>query len=59
MLLPGAVLLGSFVLLLYFLSMRLVQSHVAACGSVPLTIFTGGLGAWVLYQKGWTWTNFM
>lgn len=58
-LLPGAMLLGSFLVLLYSLGLRLCGSAIAACAAVPVTLFTGGIGAYSLYKAGWNWTNFM
>jgi hypothetical protein len=59
LLLPGSFLITSFLSLQYFLGLRLTSSVAAAALSVPVTLFTGGVGAWVLYEAGWNWSNFM
>ena len=55
---PGSLLLGSFFALFFCLGYRLTGNRFSACMSIPLTMFSGGIGAWVLWENGWTWDQF-
>ena len=59
LLIPGAVLLLSFLLLLLLVGVRLSGHVSTAAAAIPVTLFAGGTGALALYNTGWTWENFM
>ncbi len=49
---PGALLLGAFFTLFYCLSYRITRNRLSAVLSIPLTVFSGGIGAYAWYQSG-------
>ena len=53
---PGILLCFSFLLLLFFLNLRLTSSIVAATLSVPLILMCGGTGGiqWLLFDRSWS-----